>query len=161
MTKVVVIGPNTFSGVCMAASLAELPDVAAERCEDPAHYVGDVPDIVLLQDVENPPDHNWLAAWLTQVPHLWPGVLLMVVTGDVMRDSPLCLQSGVRACLPSTATLEALAAAILLIRDGMIVYLMRAILPGRSGDAGSGYSGPGASDGVGKAMDGSNGTVSG
>ena len=128
MTKVIVIGPNAFGGVCMAASLNELPGVLAERCADPTRHAGDDPDIVLLQDLENPLDPHWLADWLRRIPRFWPAALMMVVTGDILRDSPLCLQSGVQACLSSTATLDELAATILLIRGGMIVYHQAALM---------------------------------
>ncbi len=129
LTQVIVISPNELSGACMVAGLAELADVQTETCSDPARHIGNPPDIVLLQDPEDPADPRWLFGMLVDLAQRWPATLVMVVTGDLVRATPLCLKSGVSACLSSMATIEQLAAAILLIGGNIFVYEGEAATP--------------------------------
>lgn len=121
---VLVVDPSDFSRACTVAGLGSGSDFTIESCAAIAQCERDVAaDLILFQVTAGVIGSGELANQLASAARRWPRSASLVVAAQIDIDEMLqAIRSGAQGLLTSTASVECMRSAILLLVNGIAVF---------------------------------------
>lgn len=121
---VLVVDPKDFSRACTVAGLGSASEFTIESCAAVSLYTREAdPDLILFQTSEPVAAGSDLAVQLALAAKRWPGAASLVVADHVaVEDMIGTIKAGANGMLTSTASIECMRSAILLMVNAIGVY---------------------------------------